>query len=121
MNKPCTKLWLCFLSNVLAVFDKFNTYFQTSSVSTAHKLYGECVCLLKTVLGFFVKPRLIKEHSDDLTQLKYHDPSSHLPDDELYVGDSTAALAVHLSDNEGEILNDFYKGVIQFYQCFRQK
>ena len=40
----------------------------------------------------------------------------HLPDDELYVGGSTAALAVNLSDNEGEILNEFYRGVIQFYR-----
>lgn len=52
MNKPSIKLWLCFLSNVLAKFDRFNAYFQTSRISTAHKLYGECVRLLKTVLGF---------------------------------------------------------------------
>lgn len=52
--------------------------------------------------------------------LKYHDPSC-LPDDELCVEENTTALAVHLSDNEGEILNAFYKGVIQFYQRFIQK
>ena len=52
MNKPHTKPCLCFLSNVLAIFDKFSTYFQGSRISTAHKLYGECVRLLKTVLGF---------------------------------------------------------------------
>ena len=28
-----TKVWLCFLSNALAVFDKFNVFFQTSSTS----------------------------------------------------------------------------------------
>ena len=27
MSRPSTKLWLCFLSNVLAVFDRFNTFF----------------------------------------------------------------------------------------------
>lgn len=63
------------------------------------------------MLGFFVKPCL--------TQLKYHAPS-HLPDD-LSIGDSTAALAVYLSDSEGEILNEFCKGVVQFYQHFMQK
>ena len=55
MSRPSTKLWLCFLSNVLAIFDRFNTFFQSSKISTAHKLHGECVHLLKTVLGFFYK------------------------------------------------------------------
>ncbi len=121
MSKPSTKLWLCFLSNVLTVFDKFNGYFQTSSVSTAHKLYGESVRLLKTVLGFFVKPRVIKTHVDDLTKLKFQDTASHLTDDELFVGDSTSALSVHLCDNEGELLENFYNEVRQFYQLFIQK
>ena len=121
MSRPSTKLWLCFLSNVLAVFDRFNTFFQSSKISTAHKLHGECVRLLKTVLGFFIKPQLIKEHLDDLTKLKYRDASTHLPDDELFIGDNTTALAVHLSDNEDELLNEFYEGVVQFYQRFIQK
>lgn len=58
---------------------------------------------------------------NDLTKLKYRDASTHLPDDELFIGDDTTALAVHLSDNEGEILNEFYKGVVEFYQRFIQK
>ena len=65
MSKPSTKLWLCFLSNVLAVFDRFNTFFQSSSVSTAHKSYGEIIHLLNTVLGFLIKPQVIIQHSDD--------------------------------------------------------
>ena len=56
MSKPTTKVWLLFLSNVLAVFDRFNTFFQNCLVSTAHNLYGESIRLLKTVLGFFIKP-----------------------------------------------------------------
>ena len=48
-----TKLWLCFLSNTLTVFDKFNVYFQTSSTSTAHKLHGESERLLKTDLVYY--------------------------------------------------------------------
>ena len=79
-NRPSTKLWLCFLSNVLAVFDRFNTFVQSSKISTAHKLHGECVRLMKIVLGFFfIKPQLIKEHLDDLTKLKYRDASSGMP------------------------------------------
>ena len=94
-------------TNALAAFDKFNVFFQTSSTSTVHKLRGESVHLLKTVLDFFVKPLVVRKHSDDLTELNFQDPSTHLPDDELFIGDSTTALSVHLSDNEGEIMNEF--------------
>ena len=92
MSKSFTKLGLHFLLNVLAIFDKFNIYLQASHISTAHKLYGECMCLLKTVMIFFVKAQLIKKHSDDMSKIKFCDSSSHLPDDELFVEDSTAAL-----------------------------
>ena len=97
MSKPSTKLWLCFLSNVLAVFDRFNTSFQSSSVSTAHKSYGEIICLLKTVLGFLIKQQVIIQHSDDLTKLRFHDISTHRPDDEIYyIGDSTTYCPICL-------------------------
>ena len=49
MSKLFTKLWLYFFSNVLAIFEKFNIYFQASHVSIVHKLYVECMRLLKTV------------------------------------------------------------------------
>lgn len=48
MSKPTTKVWLLFLSKVLAVFDKFNAFFQRSLVLTAHKLHGESTHLLRT-------------------------------------------------------------------------
>ena len=40
INKPSTQLFI----------EKFNALFQTSSTSTVHKLYGESLQLLKTVL-----------------------------------------------------------------------
>ena len=46
LGDQLTKLWLCFLSNTLAVFDKFNVFFQTSTTATIHKLHGECERLL---------------------------------------------------------------------------
>ena len=121
MNKPSTRLWLCFLSNALNVFDKFNAFFQTSSTSTVHKLYGESVRLLKNVLAFFVKPQIVRQHLDDLTKINFNDPSTHLPTENIFVGDSATALALYLRDNEGERLNEFYAGVLEFYQRFVQK
>lgn len=121
MSNPTTKVWLLFLSNVLAVFDRFNTFFQSSLVSTSHKLHGESVRLLKTVLGFFIKPQFIVEYSEDLTKLRFTDPTTHLPDDGIYVGDSTTALLMHLKDNECERVSGFYKYAVNFYQRFTQK
>ena len=52
----------------------------------------------------FVKAQLIRKHFDYLSRIKYCDSSSHLPDNELFLGDSTAALSVYLSENDGERL-----------------
>ena len=75
----------------------------------------------KNSIRLFIQPQNIIQHSDDLTKLRFNDPSTHLPDDELYVGDSTTALLVHLNENECELMNEVYKGVIRFYQRFVQK
>ena len=102
LNQPTTKLWLLFLSNVLPVFDRFNVLFQTSSTSTVHRLHEESVRLLKTVLGFFIKPDVIRKYSDDLTKLNIKNTSNHLPSEEIFLGDSTTALFIDLNENEGE-------------------
>ena len=64
LHDPFTKPWLCFFSNVLALLDKFNTYFQISVTTTIHRLYGEFEHLLKTVLSFFIKANEIYNSSD---------------------------------------------------------
>ena len=50
LSQPPTKAWLLFLSNILAVFDKFNAFLQTSSTSTIYKYHGESEHLLKQVI-----------------------------------------------------------------------
>ena len=121
LSDPLTKPWLCFLSNTLAVFDKFNVFFQTSSTATIHKLHGESERLLKTVLSFFIDPCVLRLNSSDLTKVNYTDPSIHLPEEELFIGDDTAAFILHLRDNEGESVEGFYKGVVKFYEGFVKK
>ncbi len=121
LNKPSTKLWLLFLSNVLPVFDKFNLLFQRSSTSTIHRIRGESWRLLKTALGFFIKPIVIRTNSDDLTNLNLKDPSLHLPDEDVFVGDNTVALFVDLCENEGAELDNIYQGAVTFYQRFISK
>ena len=121
LQQPQTKLWLCFLSNTLAVFDKFNVFFQTSSTATIHKLHGESERLLRTVLSFFIKPCVILQNSCDLTAVDYADESNQLSEEEIYIGDNTAALLLHLKENEGEVVGQLYQKVIQFYQVFVKK
>ena len=121
LQHPLTKLWFCFLSNVLPLFDKFNTSFQSSSMATVHKLHGETERLLKKVLSFFIHTRVIQHHASDLSQLKYSDESNHLSDEDLFTGDETMALIIHLEENEGESLKEFYSGVKKFYLGFVKK
>ena len=115
------KVWLNFLLNTLNVFDKFNVYFQTNSTATVHRLHGEVEHLLKSVLSFFVKPTDIRRHSKNLTKLPYMDESLHLPNEDLFVGDSTTALLIDLTDNEGGSVNNFYSEVVSFFMSFVKK
>ena len=114
LSNPITKVWFCFLSNVLVVFNKFNIYFQTSKTSTIHKLHGESIRLLKTVLSFFLDPSIVRDHSGDLTRIQFTDTAIHLPHSDLFIGDSTSALLLHL-DEEGVTTRTFYEGVVNFY------
>ena len=110
-QQPQTKLWLCFLSNTLAVSTKFNIFFQTSSTSTIHKLHGK---VEKAVLSFFIKPCVILQNSCDLTAVDYGDESNLLSEEEIYIGDDTTAILLHLKENEGRSCWHFYRKVIQF-------
>ena len=120
INNPFTKVWIQFLTNVLVIFDKYNTLFQTTKTSTLHKIHAESERLLKTVLSFFVKPEVIRR-TRDLASIKYLDSSVHLPDSDIYVGDGTTALLLHLQENEGQPVDAFYNRVKQFYQSFITK
>ena len=53
----------------------------------------------------------------DLTAVDYTDESNILSEEEIYIGDDTAALLLHLQENEGEVVGNFYRKVIQFYQA----
>ena len=94
---------------------------SSSSTATIHKLHGESERLLKTVLSFFIDPCVLRLNSSDLTKVNYTDPSIHLPEEELFIGDDTAAFILHLRDNEGESVEGFYKGVVKFYEGFVKK
>ena len=120
LNHPLTKPWLCFLRNILSIFDKFSIYFQTSSAATIHKVHGETVRLLKMVLSFFISPGAIRVSGEDLTTVDYMDNSNHLPDDEIFIGHDTLALLLSIQE-EGESVQSFYRGVVIFYEAFIKK
>ena len=64
---------------------------------------------------------MIRRHSEDLTKLKYMESSNKVSNAELFVGDSTAALIVHLNENEGYSVNAFYTNVFKFYSFVRKQ
>ncbi len=92
LNDPLSKVWLLFLSNVLPVYDKFNKFFQTSSASTIHKLFGECERLFKTVLSFFICSQTIKENATDLMKLDYTDASISIAQTKIYLWETILLL-----------------------------
>lgn len=119
-NHPLTKPWLCFLRNILPLFDKFSTYFQTSSAATVHKVNGETIRLLKMILSFFIFPEVFRTCGESLHTVDYVEKSNHLPDNELFIGDDTLALLLSIQE-DGESVQSFYKGVIKFYEAFIKK
>ena len=52
------------------------------------------------------------QNSSDLTAVDYRDESNVLCFEEIYIGDDTAALLLHLQENEGEVVGQFYRKVI---------
>ena len=81
-----------------------------------HKLHGETELLSKKVLSFFIDPSVIQlNNADDLTQFDYTNSTNHLAEEDLFIGDNTMALIIHLRNNEGEPVKEFYTGVIDFY------
>ena len=115
-----TKAWMLFLSNILPLFGKFNVYFQTSSTSTIHKLHGESERLLKKVLSFFVHPQFIRSDTGPVTEIAYMDHNCQLTHEDIYIGEHTSALLLHLED-EGEDAESFYFSVVHFYEAFVTK
>ena len=94
----------------------FNVFFQTSSAATVHKILGESERLLKTVLSFYIDPKVVRLNSSDITKVNYTDSSNYLPGDKVFVGDNTTALLTHLRDNEGEQVHVVYEKVVNFYE-----
>ena len=120
LTQPLTKAWMLFLSNILPVFDKFNVLFQTSSTSTVHKLRGESERLLKKVLSFFIHPQFIRSGTGPVTEVAYMDHKCQLSHKDIYIGDDTTALLLHL-EGEGEDVESFYCSVAHFYEAFVAK
>ena len=117
LRQILTKAWLLFLSNILALFDKFNVFFQTSSTSTIHKLHGESEHLLRKVLSFFIQQQVLRAVAHPITEVAYIDPNCQLTHEDIFVGDNTFALLIHLQDEEEDV-HGFYNSVLQFYEAF---
>lgn len=53
--------------------------------------------------------------------MDYLNESNLLCEDDILIGDDTTALLLHLQQNEGELVGQFYRKVIQFYLAFVKK
>ena len=122
LNHDTTKVYLFFMSDMLAIFDKVNVSLQSSSISKVRAIQSEMIQLLKRMLSFLIHPGEIRS-VDDLTKVEYSDQSKQLQDDDLFVGDRALALLCHLSDNEGEVstTRDVYAAIRKFHAAFIKK
>ena len=75
---------------------------------------------LKNVLSRFIQVQSIVDAGDDITKVKYKDPSCQMSDDKLYIGIVTRVKQRKLLD-EGDIDSNasltFLKGIQSFYHC----
>ena len=76
---------------------------------------------IEVCVVIFVKPTDIRRHSKDLTKLPFMDESLHFPNEDLFVGDSTRALLIHLTDDEDGSVNNFLSEVVSYFMSFVKK
>lgn len=122
LDRDTTKVYLFFMSDMLAVFDKVNISLQLSSITKVQAIQSDMTQLLKRMLSFLIRPGEIRA-VDDLTKVEYSNPSKQLQDDNLFVDDRALALLCHLSDNEGQVsaTRDIYAAIRNFQAAFIKK
>ena len=79
-----------FLQATLPVFTTFNLFLQRDDPQI-YILYRQMQCLLKKLLSQFVKPSVIEEHKDCLTEVVYADPANHLHTSQMFIHLTTAS------------------------------
>ena len=98
LEKPLTKLYLMFLSNVLQVINAFNKLMQ-GEAPTVHFLLREVQAFVKKLLLRFMAPTVIQEKQ--LSRINLDDSSLYLPVNEVFIG----AKATRYLDGENDLAN----------------
>ena len=102
-----------FFQSVIPLFTRFNMLLQRDD-PLIFLLYAEMRAFLKNVLSRFIQVQSIVDAGDDITKVKYKDPSCQMSDDKLYIGIVTRVKQRKLLD-EGDIDSNasltFFKGI----------
>ena len=114
-NDPVTEVFLLFYQSILQVFNHFNLFLQRED-PCIHLVYDQC--LLKKILGKFVRADVIKACTTlldiDFTRV------NQLSDEEIFVGFVTGQklrTLVSEGDIGSNVANKFYDGVRSFYEA----
>ena len=70
-------------------------------------------------MSFFIQPQVLRAGAHPITEVAYMDPKCQLAHEDIFVGDNTFALLLHLQD--GEYVHGFHNFVLQFYEAFVAK
>ena len=86
LTSPETMVQLCFLESVKPIFDKFLESFQVEG-PLIHNLYPCMVLLLKQMMSWFLKPKVLQKKTvAELLKLDIKHSDSQLKDSELEIG-----------------------------------
>ena len=70
LTSPETMVQLCFLESVKPIFDKFLESFQGEG-PLIHNLYPYMVLLLKEMMSWFLKPKVIQKKTSRTVEIGY--------------------------------------------------
>ena len=109
-TQPLTKAWILFLTKFSQLFPDiiYVNYSQTSLEEWA------------PAESFFIDPQFIRSDTVPVTEIAYMDHNSQLTHKDIYIGDDTTTLLLHL-EGKGEDVESFYCSLVRFYEAFVTK
>lgn len=111
LQNPVVKCYFLFLQAVLPMFTQFNKMFQSNS-PILPDLYAEANQLLKSVLGYYIRPQVLLL-VEDLTSFDHLESTNFKSSDNIFIGYQTKLQLQQVDDPS--TVQKFIVDVLAFY------